>query len=146
MSCWAGSVRRPMPDRLMIHELAAMCRLGIYEWEQEKPQAVTIDLELDINAARPAKDDDVRQAVDYARLVHSVKQLAEGRPYRLMETLAEDVAARVLGEFGVRRVVVRVTKRALPAIGYAAVEIQRRAGPKARRLRRSGQFPKVAHA
>jgi len=114
-----------MADRLVISDLAVQCRLGVDDWEQEKPQAIWIDLELAIDAARAARRDDVREAVDYARLVASVKQLAQSRPFRLVETLAESIASLVLDECGVARVRVRVKKRALPEIGYAAIEIER---------------------
>ncbi|MBI4343846.1 MAG: dihydroneopterin aldolase [Candidatus Omnitrophica bacterium] len=123
-----------MADRLLIHELEARCRLGVYEREQAAPQRILIDLELTIDAARAAAGDDVRQAIDYAQLVGRVKQLAEGSAYRLMETLAEAIAADVLERFEVPALRVRVKKQALPGIGYAAVEVER-----ARRTARAGR-------
>ncbi len=114
-----------MADTLIIHDLVVECRLGVYEWEQQTPQTVSIDLELEIDAARAAKRDDVREAVDYARLVESVKRLAQDAPVQLLETMAERVASVILREFQTLRVKVRVKKRALPGIGYAAVEIER---------------------
>ena len=114
-----------MPDRLVIQDLSASCRLGISEWEQEKPQTIWIDLELAIDASRAARRDEVGSTIDYARLVDSVKRVVEARPYRLLETVAEHVAALVLEQFETRKVMVRVRKRALEGIGYAAVEVER---------------------
>ncbi len=120
-------------DRLVIADLTVQCRLGIEEWEQEKPQPIQIDLELAIDAARAAKTDDVQESVDYGRLVTAVRELAERKPYRLMETLAEEIASLILAQFVIPRVLVRVKKRALPGIDYAAVEIERARRPSARR-------------
>jgi dihydroneopterin aldolase len=131
-------------DRLIIQELAAECRLGVYDWEQEKPQAISIDLELAIDAARAAKRDDVGEAVDYARLVSTITALAQSRAFRLVETLAESIASLALSEFGVAWVRVRVKKRALPEIGYAAVEIERRAMRSRRARRVAGRRPLAA--
>ncbi len=114
-----------MPDRLVIHDLKAECRIGAFDWERERPQPIWIDLELAIDAAKAARRDDVQAAVDYGHLVTSVKGLAEGKTYQLLETLAEDVAALVLEEFRVPQVRVQVKKRALPGIDYAAVEVER---------------------
>ena len=122
-----------MPDRLVIHDLKAECRIGVFDWERERPQPIWIDLELAIDAAKAARRDDVQAAVDYGHLVTSVKGLAEGKTYQLLETLAEDVAALVLEEFRVPQVRVQVKKRALPGINYAAVEVER-----LRRVTRSG--------
>ena len=130
-------------DRLVIHNLAVSCRLGVFEWERKTAQTVRIDVELAIDAARAAKRDDMRDAVDYGRLVTAVKTLAQQRAYHLMETLAEAVASLVLEEFGVPRVRVVVKKRALPGIGYAAVDVERvrlvRPGSASRLLRRRGR-------
>lgn len=121
------------PDTLVIHDLEAQCRLGVFEWEQANPQAIWIDLELAIDAAKAVARDDVRDAVDYSRLVGLVQEVAQQRAYRLMETLAERVAAKILTTFHPATVRVRVKKRALPGIGYAAVEVERRLG-RARRV------------
>ena len=119
-----------MADTLIIQDLEVACRLGVHEWEQDAPQTIWIDLELAIDASRAAARDDVREAVDYARLVAAVKEQAQAQAYRLLETIAEAIAADVLRQFGTSQVRVRVKKRALPGIGYAAVEVVR-----ARRVR-----------
>lgn len=114
-----------MSDTLQIRGIALECRLGIEEWEQQRPQPIWIDVELAIDAARAAQRDDVRDAVDYAALVQAVKDVVKGSSFRLMETLAEAVSARVLRDFAVPHVRVRVRKQALPGIEFAAVEVER---------------------
>ena len=116
-----------MPDKLIIHELVAECRIGVFDWEQARPQQVWVDLELSIDAAKAAGQDAVHETVDYGQLVTSVKQLVQRKPYRLLETMAEDVAALVLKQFPTPQVLVRVKKRALPGIESAAIEVVRRA-------------------
>ncbi len=114
-----------MADTLRINGLAVDCRIGVTEAERAKPQTVWIDLIVPIDGRRAAAHDDVREAVDYARLVEVVTRQLLRRPYRLMETLAEEIATVVLQEFPVSEVTVRVTKRALPSIDSASVEITR---------------------
>ena len=126
-----------MADKLVIRKLAATCRLGVFEWEQTSPQDVWIDLTLEIDAASAARHDDVKDAVDYGRLVTAVKQLVEGKSFRLMETMAEEIAALVLKEFPTPAVEVKITKRALPGIESAAVEITRGSS------RKSEGFPRA---
>ena len=130
-----GGPRRHLPareharlaaDTLRIDGLVVQCRLGVHEWEQAAPQTVWVDLELAIDAAKAAAQDDVRAAVDYSALVAAVTQQAQGHSYRLLETMAEDIAALSLQRFKTAQVLVRVTKKALPGIGSAAVEIVRR--------------------
>jgi len=117
-----------MADKLGIHGLSVECRLGVLEEERAKAQTIWIDLTLEIDAAKVAARDDIESSVDYAALVASVKQHVEETAYRLMETLAEDVAALVLREFAPPAVGVTVTKRALPGIESATVAITRQRG------------------
>jgi dihydroneopterin aldolase len=114
-----------MADRLTIQGLAAECRVGVTLQEQERPQTVWIDLEVPINAAAAAERDDVEATIDYAALAAAVRQHVEQRPYRLLETMAEDVASVVLDGFHAESVTVRIKKRALPGIDHAAVEMTR---------------------
>lgn len=114
-----------MPDKLIIKDLVAQCRIGAFEWEQANPQNIWIDLELAIDAAKAATQDDLQQAIDYGWLVTSVKQHVQHKPFRLLETLAEELASLILKTFSVSQVTVRVKKRSLPGIDFAAVEITR---------------------
>ena len=116
-------------DRLILEGIVVECRLGVSEWEQEHPQTIRVDLELAIDAARAAAGDDVEATIDYAQLVTAVKELARRKPYRLLETLADEIASLVLQRFVTAKVFVRVKKRALPGINYAAVEVERLARP-----------------
>jgi len=113
-------------DTLTINGLAVRCRLGITPQEQETPQDVRIDLALQIDAAAAARRDDVHDTVDYASLAAAVKQLVEGKPYRLMETMAEDVARVALKGFPSPAIEVKITKRALPGIAAATIHITRK--------------------
>ncbi len=114
-----------MADTLLIQDLNVMCRVGVFEWEQQAPQLIAIDVKLAIDVKAAAKRDSVKQTVDYGRLVTVIRQRVEHASYRLLETLAEEVATLTLKGFPTNAVCVRVRKQALPGIGYAQVEITR---------------------
>ena len=135
-----------MADTLRIQDLAVDCRLGVSEEERAAPQTIWIDLALAVDAARAAAGDDVRSTVDYAALVSSVRELAQRKPYRLLETLAEEVASLVLGESETAWVRVEVRKRALPGIGYAAVTVERTAARRRAERRGVRLRPRLAKA
>ena len=117
---------RVMTDKLRITDLVAECHIGVFEWEQANPQNVWIDLELEIDATQAAAHDDVRATIDYGRLVTVVKQYVQHKAFHLLETMAEGVAALILNEFLTTQVMVRIKKRSLPGVEYAAVELVRR--------------------
>ncbi len=112
-------------DRLLISDLLTSCRVGVTGWEQARPQPIWIDVELQVDAARAAATDDLQHAIDYAHLVTLVREAVQVKVYKLLETMAEEVAALILKEFHPPQVIVRVKKRALPDVGYTAVEVIR---------------------
>ena len=116
-----------MSDTLTLHEITVECHLGVEEWERAVPQPVWIDLELAIDAALAARSDDMRHAVDYARVIATVAEVAQRGSFKLMETLAERIAARLVSDFAIPKLTVRVRKKALPGLGYAEVAIERAA-------------------
>ena len=120
-----------MSDTLTLHEITVECHLGVEEWERAVPQPVWIDLELAIDAALVARSDDMRHAVDYARVIATVAEVAQRGSFKLMETLAERIAARLVSDFAIPKLVVRVRKKALPGLGYAEVAIERAAARRA---------------
>jgi dihydroneopterin aldolase len=65
--------------------------------------------------------------VDYGSLAGRVAEVVGGRPRKLLEAVAEDVAQLVLADERVREVRVRVTKpqAPLPVEAAVAVEITR---------------------
>ena len=80
---------------------------------------------------RPAGiSDDLADAINYAEAYQVVKEIVEGASKNLLEAVAEDVAQRVLSEFNVPSVRVRVTKPSPPIQGAvmsgATVEVYRR--------------------
>lgn len=125
-----------MADTLIIRDIAIACRIGVTEEERAEPQTLWMDVELPIDAAAAAAQDDVGETVDYARLVSAVGSLVRATPYRLLETVADRAAALILREFTVARVRVEVRKKALPGIGYAAVVVERVARPARARVAR----------
>lgn len=115
-----------MSDRIVIRDLAINCIVGVFEHERETPQVVRLDIEIDADAASVAKRDELGDGVDYFELARAIEALVVERRFRLIETMAEEVARLALDRFGVGEVLVRVKKP--DAIANAAcveVEVRR---------------------
>ncbi len=101
---------------------------GVYPEETRLGQRFVVDLELGLDLAPAARTDDLNQTVDYGRVYQVVRELVEGKPCRLVETLAERIADALLAGFPVEEVRVRVTKPNPPIPGHydaVGVEIRR---------------------
>ena len=82
---------------------------GAYEEERIEGQPFWFDVELEVGDR--GADDDLDDAVDYTKVAAAIRELSDGRRFRLLEALATSVADELLDRFPVERVVVRVRKR-----------------------------------
>lgn len=117
---------------VFVEGLEARTVIGVDSWERTGPQAVRIDLAFTTDAARAARTDDVKDAVNYRSVAKAALAFAEASRFRLVETLAERIAARLRKQFRLRWVRVRVSKPG--AVRFAAtvgVEVERGKRPKA---------------
>lgn len=113
-------------DRVFIKALQLETVVGVYGWERETRQLLTIDLEMAWDVATAAGSDDVGRALDYAKVSARMRELAAGSSVQLIETLAEHLAASVLEEFSVRWLRLTVNKPgAVPGAETVGVTIER---------------------
>ena len=97
-------------DIVFIRGLQADTVIGVYDWERKVRQTVVLDLELATDNRRAAASDSIVDAVDYAAISARVLSFIEGSKFRLIETMAEQVAAIVLEEFSVPWLRLRLAK------------------------------------
>lgn len=116
-------------DTVFIEDLRVDTVIGIYEWERRIRQTVRFDLEMDFDIRAAAAGDDIDRTLDYKAVSKRVIAFVEAAEFRLVETLAERVAALILDEFDVPRVTVTADKHyALRGAGGVGVRITRAKG------------------
>jgi dihydroneopterin aldolase len=99
-------------DTIFISELKLDTLIGVYAWEHEVPQTIQLDLELAVDASRCARSGRIADTVDYSRVVTRIRETLAGRHFTLIEKLAEELAAMILGEFDTPWVRISVAKLA----------------------------------
>jgi 7,8-dihydroneopterin aldolase/epimerase/oxygenase len=101
-------------------------RHGVLEDERREGQRFLFDVELEVGEA--GASDRIDDAVDYRDVVACVREISDGRVYRLLEALASELADALLERFPVERVRVRVRKPDVvleAPVDYAAVSAER---------------------
>jgi dihydroneopterin aldolase len=119
-------------DRIFLTNMVFPGKHGVGEVERASSQPFEVDVEMVLDLAPAGRSDDLAQTIDYGEVFRICRSVIEGPSKHLMESLAEEIAGRVLvvgPEPGVSEVVVRVRKPAVPLAGmldHAGVEIVRR--------------------
>ncbi len=115
-------------DRVFIENLTVETVIGIFDWEREIRQAVSLDLEMDFDIRKAAASDAIEDTLDYKAVSKRLIHFIEASQFQLVEALAEQCAAIVLDEFPVWRLKLKLSKpgavRGSSAVG---VIIERRA-------------------
>jgi 7,8-dihydroneopterin aldolase/epimerase/oxygenase len=101
-------------DRILLRGLRVFGHHGVLAHETDLGQVFVIDLELALDLGPAGRTDDLGETVDYGSLAGRVAELVGGRPRRLVEAVAEDVASLVLADERVHQVRVRVAKPHAP--------------------------------
>ncbi len=117
-------------DRIVITGMRFYAYHGVLPEETRLGQEFLVDAELYLDLQGAGRDDDIRQTVNYGKVYRTVKAIVEGSTFKLIEAVAERVAAEVLAQYAnVQAVTIRVHKPRAPipgALGGVMVEIQRR--------------------
>ena len=115
-----------MSDLIRVIDLEVEAHIGVPDEERACAQKLLISLEMSVNSfARAVKTDDVALTVDYFAVTQRVKILVAERPRKLLETLAEEIAADLLKTFPMQKLTLEIKKFILPDTRHVAVKIER---------------------
>ena len=88
-------------DRIFLHGLAVECIIGFIEWERRVKQTIVLDVEMPVDCARAAVNDDVNDTLDYKKVAKRLISFIEASEFKLVETLAHKTAMLIIEEFHV---------------------------------------------
>lgn len=115
----------PPPDEIHIQGLLLTTNIGVPDEERATPQVLEADITLRITTRFEEMRDDIASTIDYAAVASRLQGLAAARARKLIETLAAEMAACVLDEFGASGVSIELRKRILPGTDHVAVRLVR---------------------
>jgi dihydroneopterin aldolase len=104
----------PKQDSITLSGIRIFPHIGTTSEERSVPQECSAELILwgDFEAA--ASTDSLEESVDYTRVLAVVQQTAAAQAYNLVETLAYRIVRRILQQFPIHRVRIKLRKR--PAV------------------------------
>lgn len=116
-------------DKIYVNHMQFFGYHGVFPEENKLGQRFFVDVILELDIGPASETDDLQFTVNYADVYKVTKDLVEGKPFKLVETLTERISEDLLGHFPiVQAVTVKVTKPDPPIPGNydsVAVEIKR---------------------
>jgi dihydroneopterin aldolase len=120
----------PLPrlDTVALTGITAFGYHGVFDFERRDGQPFSVDLVLHLDLRPAGTSDDLTRTAHYGEVAEQVSAIITGRPFQLIEALAEKIAADILAGFPVDAVDVTVHKPKAPIqvpFGDVAVTVHR---------------------
>jgi dihydroneopterin aldolase len=115
-------------DKILISAIDCVAAIGVTSEDRTIKQRLSIDVEIVTDAARAARSDSLKDAVDYSKVATLVMEVCRGRDFHLIETLAELLASQILTDFAtpqVRVLVRKISPVVEPRVSHVSIEIVR---------------------
>lgn len=113
-----------MNDRITLHELQVAAKVGVPDLERVAPQRLVLQVVL--HGDFRGCSDDLARTVDYAAVAGWLRAECARVEFRLLESLADHLAAGLLSNFApVAAVDLEIRKFILPEAGHVAVAVRR---------------------
>ena len=88
-----------MSDIVFIEDLRIETVIGIYEWEKEIKQVISLNLEMSNDNRQAAATDRIEDTLDYKAVAKRLIGFVGDTQFELVETLAERCSEIILNEF-----------------------------------------------
>ena len=97
-------------DTIKIEKLEIEVIIGIFSWEREVRQLISLDIEMEFDCKLAGKTDDINNALDYKKIAKKIIAFSENSKSKLIENLAENIAELVLKEFPIKSINIVLSK------------------------------------
>lgn len=114
--------------RIKIVDLEVKLSVGVTDEERATPQRLLLTVDMDFDFTSAAISDRITKTIDYYAVAQRLLKFGEGRSWKLIEKLANEVADEVLSEFQPQAVLVEVKKFPIPQAQYVAVSLTKSRG------------------
>lgn len=110
-------------SKITITDLEVFFHVGVPDEERLKPQRLLLTIEMDHDFHTAAISDDITATIDYFDVSQKIAALGNGRSWKLIEKLANDVADLVLTGYRPAAVTVTVKKFPIPQATQVSVTL-----------------------
>ena len=115
-----------MADKIFIRDLNAFATIGVYDWEQTIKQRLVFNIEMEWDFTKAVETDEVKYCLNYAEVAEKVLRFVESKPFKLVETVAHQVADLLQKTYRIRTLRIELHKpKAIAQAGSVGVIVER---------------------
>lgn len=112
-------------DVIRICDLEVFFRVGVPDEERAEPQRLLLDIQMRREFTEAVATDDLTHTINYFDVCQRLEKFGENRQWKLIETLAAEIAASILTEFRPSSIRVEVKKFIIPGSRFISATVER---------------------
>ena len=97
-------------DIVYLHGIEVDCVIGVWDWEREITQRISIDLDMGHDLTKAGETDELEYTLNYKEVSKQVTEFCVQRQAKLVESLAAGIAELLLESFGCQWCRVKINK------------------------------------
>ena len=101
-------------DKVRILNLKIPARHGVYEFEKEKNSLFELDVEMHTDLSVAGQTDGLKDTINYNEAVSVITDIFTEKDYHLIEAVGETICKKLLADFPIRKVVIKIRKPHAP--------------------------------
>lgn len=114
--------------RIKIVDLELKLHVGVTDEERATAQRLLVTVDMDFDFTSAAISDRITKTIDYFTVAQRLLQFGEGRNWKLIEKLVNEIADDILSEFQPQGVMVEIKKFPIPQAQYVSVSLTKTRG------------------
>lgn len=95
---------------LKIKNLKLQTIIGIFDWEQTVNRDIIINITIELKDNKVLVSNDISDTIDYDQITSFIKEMAKNKKFKLVETMAQEIANKIMSDEKVKECVVELDK------------------------------------
>ena len=115
-----------MTNHIFLHGINLKTKIGVSNAERLSPQVLRIDIDIELKKTTKFLNDNINDTIDYSKIESLIKEIGDLHQFKLLESLGEEIANKILNEFDVRKILLKISKKdILPDTDFVGVILER---------------------
>lgn len=109
--------------KITIVDLEVYYCVGVTDEERAQPQRLLLTVDMNFDFSSAAVSDRIERTINYQTVAEDLLRFGQGRSWKLVEKVADNIAERVLAEYKPQGVLVEVKKFSIPQARFVSVSL-----------------------
>ena len=109
--------------KITIVDLELFLCVGVTEQERARPQRLLVTVEMNRDVTSACLSDRIEETINYQEVADGLLKFGEGRSWKLIEKLADNIADWVFEHYKPQAVMVEVKKFVIPQARFVSVSV-----------------------